>query len=282
VIPSLAGPRFARNDITGDSMNRRNVLKKLGIISSLPLLYEQNAFGKETERSIYELRRYKLPTSHHHERFDGFMTKAFMPALSRLNIKPVGVFSPLYFADTYSEVYLLIPYSKVEDAFRLNDQLFSDKEFLEAGEEYINASPDNPVYTSYKNSIMIAFEDAPEIELHDICINKKRRIFNLRTYSSQTVKACKKKIEMFNSGGEIDVFREVGMKLIFFGEAIFGDRLPNLSYMHVWEDLQTYDELGEKFWNHPKWVEIREMVEYKNIVTDYFSVLLKPKNYSQI
>ncbi len=263
-------------------MNRRNLLKHLGIISSFPLFVFSLNFGKDIRRSIYELRRYQLPSKNHQLRFDKYIGRVFIPALNRLGIQTVGAFSPLHFYDSYASLFMLIPYNTIEEAFTINEKLFNDKDFLENSDEFINTSYDNPVYSSYKNTIMLAFEKFPSIRLHEICLNKKRRYFNLRTYLSHSVKACKKKIEMFNTGGEIEIFQEVGYKLIFFGESIFGENMPNLSYMHVWEDLKTYQELGDKFWFHPKWVELSNKPEYKNITSDYFSILLKPKKYSQI
>jgi len=66
----------------------------------------------------------------------------------------------MYFSESYCSVYLLIPHRTIEDAFVLSDNLLQDSEFMDVGKEYLNASSESPLYLSYKNSIMLAFEQA--------------------------------------------------------------------------------------------------------------------------
>ena len=59
----------------------------------------------------------------------------------------------------------------------------------------------------------------------------KSRILELRIYESHSTKAGQKKIEMFNEGGEIAIFRKTGLRPVFFGETLIGPLMPNLTYM---------------------------------------------------
>lgn len=104
----------------------------------------------------------------------------------------------------------------------------------------------------------------------------------MRTYQSHSHSLLQRKIEMFNTDGEIEMHKAAGYKHIFFGEAIFGDKMPNMSYMHVWNDLKTYEETMEKWWNNPEFIELRNKPKYKNATYDMTSVLLVPETSSQI
>ncbi len=60
---------------------------------------------------------------------------------------------------------------------------------------------------------------------------KNERIFELRCYESPSESAGQKKISMFNDAGEIDIFKKVGARPVFFGETIIGERRPSLTYV---------------------------------------------------
>ena len=62
------------------------------------------------------------------------------------------------------------------------------------------------------------------------------RVFELRTYEARTLTALERKIAMFNEA-EIALFRSLDMTPVFFGENLFGTRLPSLTYMLTFEDM---------------------------------------------
>ena len=91
----------------------------------------------------------------------------------------------------------------------------------------------------------------------------KSRLFELRIYESHSARANRKKIEMFNSG-EIDIFRKTGLRPVFFGEAIAGARLPNLTYLLVFDDMAARERHWAEFVAHPDWKELSAKPEYAN------------------
>ena len=94
--------------------------------------------------------------------------------------------------------------------------------------------------------------------------------------------AGQKKIEMFNEGGELEIFRKTGLKPVFFGEAVFGTHLPNLTYMLVFKSMAEREENWDTFRNHPDWKKLSGKEEYKNIVSNITSLILKPTEFSQV
>jgi hypothetical protein len=263
-------------------MNRRNHIKKLGVLSAAPL-FANPIIGEDIKKQgVLELRRYKFSSENNRSRFHNYMKNVYIPTLNQLGIRPIGAFAPIYVYDSYAAMYLLIPFDTVKQAFQLNQQLQEDAGFKEKTKEFDDMEQTIPLYHSYTSTIMSAFSNFPGINIPEICKTKKRRYFNLRTYKSHSHVALQKKIDMFNTDGEIEMHKKMGYEHIFFGEAIFGDELPNMSYMHVWEDLEEYEELMHKFWNSPDFVELRNRPKYKNTTYDGFSILLQPLGYSQI
>ena len=87
---------------------------------------------------------------------------------------------------------------------------------------------------------------------------------------------------MFNEGGEIDIFRKTGLRPVFFGETLIGQRLPNLTYMLAFENLAARDKHWEIFQNDPEWKELRADKQYADTVSNITDIILQPVSYSQI
>ena len=111
----------------------------------------------------------------------------------------------------------------------------------------------------------------------------KPRVFELRTYEAHSRKANKKKVEMFN-GGEIAIFRRTGLQPVFFGETVIGPKLPNLTYMLVFDDMAARDKNWATFVADPEWKKLSTTPGYTNpeILTNITNVFLRPTAYSQI
>jgi hypothetical protein len=120
----------------------------------------------------------------------------------------------------------------------------------------------------------------PKMEIPE----KKQRIFELRRYESHNETAGKKKIEMFNEGGEIAIFKRVGLTPVFFGEAIIGSMLPNLTYMLTFDDMEEHDKNWKIFGSDPEWKKISAMPEYANdkILSAITRTFLMPASFSQV
>ena len=128
---------------------------------------------------------------------------------------------------------------------------------------------------------MVAFVGMPQVE---IPVSNPGRVFQLRTYESPSVKTGLKKIEMFNEAGEIKIFREVGLNPVFFGQTLTGAKMPNLTYMLAFENMDAQKAAWKKFGGHPLWQQLRKMPEYadKAILSGITNLPLVAADYSQI
>ncbi|HTI91944.1 MAG TPA: NIPSNAP family protein, partial [Puia sp.] len=105
-----------------------------------------------------------------------------------------------------------------------------------------------------------------------------------RCYESPTESAGQKKIGMFNDAGEIDIFKKVGARPVFFGETIIGERRPNLTYMLCFDNMEAHDTHWKAFGTDPEWKKISSMPEYSDalLISKITRTFLTPAGYSQI
>lgn len=228
-------------------------------------------------RDYYELRRYEIETEAQKAGLDAFLRDAAIPALNRLGIDSVGVFYPW---EDLSPVYVLIRHKSPESFVTMTQRLGEDWDFMNKGAAFLDAPAENPAYKRMTSSLMLAFEGMPKLETP---VKSPGRVLQLRTYESPSVKTGKKKIEMFNSG-EIDIFRKSGLNPVFFGETLAGDKMPNLTYMLIFKDMDERQAAWNRFRDDPDWKQLRAIPEYadKKILCGITNLYLKPADYSQI
>ncbi|MBN1803792.1 MAG: NIPSNAP family protein [Sedimentisphaerales bacterium] len=259
-------------------MNRREFMTAgslAGIAGISPLV--ATAAGDESKQQYLELRKYRLNIGSGKNLLGDFLRKAGIPAMNRIGIGPVGVFSVIY-GPNDPTLYVLAVHKSPDTVVNLASMLMEDKEYQKAGADFINASLSEPTFIRMESSLMRAFKNMPKLEVPE----KKTRIFELRTYESHSIKAAKKKIEMFNEGGEIAIFRKTGLTPVFFGETLIGPLMPNLTYMLVFDDMADRDAKWKVFGGNPDWQKLRSDPAYKDTVSNITDIILRPAPYSQI
>jgi|ERR1043166_4163543 hypothetical protein len=267
-------------------MKRRAFLKSsatLAAVASLPRVTSSAAGpSPENVREFYELRLYHLRRGPMQKRFDDFYREAALPAMNRAGIGPIGVFSVMYGPDNPT-MYVLMPHKNLASFATALDRVRSDAEYQKAGADFINAPPSDPSYVRVESSLLTAFPAVPRLEVPPAAAAKKQRIFELRTYESHSKKANKKKIQMFNDG-EISIFRRTGLTPVFFGETMIGPKLPNLTYMLVFENMAEREKNWAAFASDPEWKKLSSTPGFTDpeIVTNISNTFLRPTAYSQI
>ncbi len=233
-------------------------------------------------REYYELRRYHLRRGPKQRIFENYLEHAWLPAMGRAGIGPVGVFGVMVGPESPS-LYVLVPYASLDQFASVPARLKEDAEYAKAGAEARSQPPNDPAYLRVESSLFLAFSGIPKLE---VPVQKKEgrgRLFELRTYESHNKAANLKKIQMFNEG-EIALFRRAGLAPVFFGEALVGSRLPNLTYLLAFDDLAARDLAWKTFIADPEWKKLSSTPGFTDpeIVTDISNVLLRPTSYSQV
>ncbi|MDE3180485.1 MAG: NIPSNAP family protein [Acidobacteriota bacterium] len=236
-----------------------------------------------SEREFYVLQRYQLRNGSGRGLVDDYMAKAAVPALNRAGIMPVGVFHGVAGPENPA-VYVLTPDASPDDMIRVGSHLAMDKEYAAQAASYFDAPSSAPAYVRFETSLLQAFAaSVPRIEAPAEAREKQPRILELRTYENPSEKASATKIKMFNSG-EIDIFRSVGFRPVFFGQTIFGSRMPSLTYMLAFKDLDERQKKWAAFGSDPEWRKLAATPGYSDaeIVSNITNVFLSPAACSQI
>ncbi len=262
-------------------MKRRDMLlTTAGSLAAAAAAYPAAGNGP---RQYFELRRYSLGTGEKRQRFLDFVRDSLFPALNRLGVKPVGAFTPLYGQNTPSySLYLLLPFESLAAFAGTEASLLTDREFTTKAAAILDLPLSDPAFLRFESSLMLAFEGMPALEVPAAVAGKASRIFEMRIYESHGHKAAKKKIEMFNQGGEIAIFRKTGLNPVFFAETLCGQQMPNLTYMLCHENMAERDKGWAAFAAHPDWIALRDDAQYKDTVSNITDIILRPLEFSQI
>lgn len=273
-----------KNGVTGSEhgkefMKRREFLAASGLTATAALLQDVDAAAMPSgDQQYLELRHYEFASAEKQQSFDVFLANAVIPALNRQGIKPVGVFND---AGEKGEAGLrvLIPHPSLESVITSNTKMLADSLFVQAGGEILNCPKNDPAYTRFNSSLLLAFDQCPHVEVPS---RKDTRIFQLRIYESHNAIMAKRKVEMFNTGGEINLFRRTGINPVFFGESIVGSAMPNLTYMVGFDDAEAQKKAWDTFGKHPDWEKMKADPYYADTVSNITNLVLRPSASSQI
>lgn len=240
---------------------------------------EKDTFSKSSTPEFYELRVYTLKNSTQQKLVEDYFQNAAIPALNRLGSKNIGVFTELK-PEGQSKLYAVIPFNSVKDFINVSEKLASDSNYQQAATAYLSAPATEPAYVRIQSSLLKAFSGMPKLQVPE----QKSRIFELRRYESSGEAAGKKKIEMFNTLGEIAIFKRVGLTPVFFGETVIGELIPNLTYMLTFDDMEEHDKNWKAFGSDAEWKRIKSIPGYEdaNIVSRITRTFLVPAGCSQI
>lgn len=259
-------------------MNRRKFLTISGAAGLAPLCDLATAAPASAGRDFYLLQQFLVENEAQRSRMDDYLSKAAIPALNRAGVKPVGVFYP---EEGVSPLWVLLPGPSPEALLALIDKLVADAEYMRAGADVVAATAPTAGFKRLESSLLRAFQGMPQMAVPK---NDPNRVFQLRIYESPSQATARKKIEMFNDAGEIQVFRKVGLNPVFFGETLVGPKMPNLTYMLTFSSRDEQKAAWNRFRTDPGWLRLKGMPEYadKTILCGITNLLLKPAPYSQI
>jgi hypothetical protein len=228
-------------------------------------------------REYYEIRTYSLESEAQRERVEAYFETAAIPAMNRLGIDTVGVFTEME-PSAKPKLYVLIVYPSIGKFLNLaNGDLLGEGAYLSDAASYLDTPKDLPAYERIQSSLLVAFEGMPRISVPEA----KTRIFELRQYESHSEAKARKKIEMFDSA-EIDIFLKTGLSPVFFGEMVVGEKMPNLTYMVTFDDVDTQTRCWQSFVDSAEWKELSGREEYADTVSNITKTMLVPAGCSQI
>ncbi len=253
--------------------------KPLLLLLTLPLLLLISC-KPPVGKDYYQVKIYRYASPGQEAMLDKYLEDAYLPALRRKGIGPVGVFKPrVECTDLQNATVLLIPFSSPGEFESLPGILAEDEKYLESGKEYIGAAHDNPPYSRIESILLRAFSGSPAINIPDYTTPGPERVYELRSYQAATEQLYERKVEMFNQG-ESELFRKLEFNPVFFGEVISSAHMPHLMYMTTFADTASQKEHWDAFRVHPDWEEMKVKERYQNTVSHIDKYLLYPTPYS--
>lgn len=252
---------------------------QLSIAALFVLLVTNSGFAKT--RDFYQIQVYRLTGKAQEDKMDNFLKNAYLPALHKAGIKSVGVFKPIETDTTAGKrVFVWIPFTSLDHFLKIQDILGKDEAFQKSGIDFLGAPFDQVPFVRKESILLRAFQDAPNFNLPKLHTPHSARIYELRSYEGPTENLFRKKVHMFNEGGEMKIFTSLDFNAVFYAEVISGSTMPNLMYLTTYADMDSRKAHWDAFRNHPDWKTLSGLAEYKNTVSRSVIMLLHPTDYS--
>jgi hypothetical protein len=247
-------------------LKRRTVLAGATALAAAP----DNPAGG---RQYIELNFHRLRNGTQMTRLNDFLSKVYLPLCAKTGAGPVGFFTNVIGPDSPS---LLVVTGYLSLA-----QMEVLREKLEAEQKAAPAT--DPPYVRRETWLLRGIRSVQRIEPPPVQEGRPPRLFELRIYESHDERANREKIAMFDQA-ETAIFRRCGLLPVFFGQALFGSRLPNLTYMVAYDDMAAREKAWAAFREDPEWRKISRKPGWTDpeIVTNISNSLVRPTPYSAI
>jgi hypothetical protein len=262
-------------------MQRREMLA--GMAASLVSTSATQSQTAEQANTYLELKTWRLHNSRENQaaRLADYLQAGLSPALSRAGAKLAGAFSNVIGQDGPYYV-TLAEYPSLKSFQDVLLSLHADSEH-ERELEKLSGSGSGMPFVRVESTLMRSFDQMPKITYPEASEKRPPRIFELRTYESQSFFTLRRKVAMFNNG-EAQIFERLGLRPVFFGETIAGPKQPNLNYMLSYDDLAARDKLWYAFGNDPEWKKLSSQPQLNDaeIVANISNVILRPLAFSLV
>lgn len=234
-------------------------------------------------REYYDLRIYEFGTGESAQMFDAAMESIGVSALEEAGATAVGVFKrkPEEGKEASHERYLLLASQSVEALAEMASLDFESGMDDEAVRKYLSTPKKEPVFTRIESTLLAAFSDFPAV-VDPEGDGGGERYFELRTYESHNELKAQLKVEMFNQGGEIGIFKETGLRGVFFGAGLIGTDLPKLVYMLSHENDAAKKKAWDAFKGAPAWDKLKKEERYADTVSKIDARFLVAMPYSPL
>lgn len=252
------------------------------VLTLLSLLAAQySTMAQRIAPQFFQLCVYHFSDKSQEQLIDDYLANAWLPALHLQKIPAIGVFKPIA-NDTAADkrIYLLVPLQTADQYGTLLKNAEKTPAYLAAAAAYRNAPFNQAPYQRIEQILLKAFSLAPRLSIPRLKSSPETRVYELRSYESATETLHQNKVEMFNEGGEIALFRRLGFNAVFYGSVIAGSRMPNLMYMTCFENMEQRTQHWKAFTDDPAWKALSPQARYQNNVSHIDIVLAHAAGYS--
>jgi hypothetical protein len=225
----------------------------MGGIGSLPLASVAQTGGETARTRIYLVESFLLKQGTQPARIQDYLSKAALPALSKVHNGPKIVLEGLVVPHT-PEIVVILGFQSIQEFWSVRAKLNADKDLEQAFENW-QAGPEPP-FEQQTNMLLEATDYSPEVVPLDPP-PQTPRIFELRVYHSPTYRQLRALHERF-AGPEIRIFHRSGVHPLFYSSTVIGPNMPNLTYLIPFADLAAREKAWNTFSADPEWVKVRQ------------------------
>ena len=152
--------------------------------------------------------------------------------------------------------------------------------YSSSAKSFIEAPSDKAPYERMESILLDAFSGQGHLLLP--AAKNAERVFELRSYESPTLHLAEKKMAMFNTGGEIQIFNRLKFNPVFYAKVVSGSHMPNFMYMPVFESVEQRNAQWKLFGEDAAWKDISTRPENENkvSVSHIDSILMHSTAYS--
>ena len=254
--------------------------------AAMSALLTTPAHAADSPRTFLELTTWRLHNSDELQlkRVSDYLETGRFPALTRASSKPIASLTNLIGPDGPS-ILSITQYNSLAAMQQTLAALEADEAHQKALQTF-SSGPGLPFVTIESSLFQsLAIIPAPVLPTDAPTDDATRppRIFELRTYQSQSFTARQKKAAMFNNG-EIGIFERLGMRPVFIGESVIAPRQPNITYMLSFDSLAEREKHWQAFSNDPEWKKLSAPPELKDaqIVANISNTILRPLPFSPL
>ncbi|MFM1807466.1 MAG: hypothetical protein RLZZ242_191 [Bacteroidota bacterium] len=220
-----------------------------------------------TEKEWVELRTYEVKTGAKMNHLVDYLNQVLAPTLKSKGAREVALFKELGDSEP-RKLYLMVTHQNAT-SFLYSQELHKDPDYSKRAKSYNAIGIENTLYNRISSMLLLSFDRLPKMDP----IKSTSTLFELRTYESYSEDANRRKIDMFNDE-ELDLFYEVGLHPVFFGEQIIGPQRPALTYIIQFKDQEEHDLNWKKFIDSEKWKVMSSKAKYANTATKIHKVFL--------
>ena len=257
-------------------INRRSFIGSLGGFSMLAAAGPGEAATEK--RRIFILEHYYLKNGTQAGRMHEHC-KAAIPVLGKVHSGP-KIFLEALVASHMPQIAVIIGFASLDELWSVRASLHADGDLSRAFETWEN-HPEQP-YEHYSTTLLEATDYCPEVKPAE-SPRQTPRVFELRTYHSPTHRQLKALHERF-AGPEIRIFHRTGVHPILYSSTLFGQNMPNLTYVIPFDNLAEREKAWTAFSADPEWVRVRaESIEKHGQISSVSQIsLYRATPYSPI
>ena len=209
------------------------------------------AAGKKT--GFYVMENFYMKNGSQMPRLHEYLSKGAIPSLRKAHGGPVIALEALVAAHM-PQVCVLTGFSSLDEMWKVHGNVTTDESWLAKYRAWEDEP--EPPYENRSGTLLQATPYSPEIEPAATEARKTPRIFELRVYHSPTGRQLQALHERF-AGPEIKIFHRCGIHPVLYSSTVFGQAMPNLTYLIPFESLAEREKAWAAFGADPEWQKVR-------------------------